>query len=356
VFDDQTAWTSVDGAVRGVGFAGTPDDGRYRLGVEAGPPRPAKAGEYRGLLELHGLEDGEFEWRMSEELAVGPVSGDDLERALTLLLVHAESHLDADLEARLRRELPRTARALGRLLSLDELRVSPDMGDTARVTLEASLALDQESAAAFPGYARFLRRHALPLRVRAVARDLGGAEWWEVALEDGRLRARLRVHGGSLAPLEGRPRRLPKRLQVALDLTTKAGPFRVGFRELAAEVELTSTSGRRGFMASFSEEPRWSLPFLIKPLLRSPLRRPFEQEGARFQGAILDEDRQTLILRSYRLVVKESWVIRWLGGVTGTAVGDFRRGAEQEADRFTAEFFQALRADLLDLAGDVRSQ
>jgi hypothetical protein len=192
--------------------------------------------------------------------------------------------------------------------------------------------------------------------MRAVAHDLQGAEWWLVSLEDGRLSARLRVQGGFLAPLEGRPRRLPRRLWVTLDLTTKAGPFRVGFAELSAYVELARTPDRRSFAASFKDEPRWSLPFLVKPLLRSPLRRPFEGEGARFEGAILDDGPQTLLVREYRMAVKESWVIRWLGGLMGTAVSDFRRGAEQEADRFTAEFLQALRADLLDLAGGAQPQ
>jgi len=356
VYDDQTAWTSIDGAVRGVGFAGAPGDGRYRLGVEPDPSQPAYAGEYRGILELRGSQESEFEWRMNEELAVGPVSGDDLDRALTLLLVRAEDLVEADPETLVRRELPRTAQALGRLATLNTLHLSPEAGDTTAVAFEASLALDQEGAAAFPGYARFLRKHALPLRMRAVAHDLQGAEWWQVSLEDGRLKAHLRVQGGFLAPLEGRPRRLPRRLRVTLDLTTKAGPFRVGFAELSAYVELAHTPGRRSFAASFKDEPRWSLPFLVKPLLRSPLQRPFEGEGARFEGAILDDGPQTLLVREYRMAVEESWVIRWLGGLMGMAVSDFRRGAEQEADRFTAEFLQALRADLLDLAGTAQPQ
>ena len=350
VYDDQAAWTHVDGIARGVGFSGAAREGRYELSVEPEPPRPASPGEYRGLLELRRLQEGEFEWRMSEELAVGPVSGDDLDRALTLLLVLAEGLVDADPQTLVRRELPRTARALGRLASLDSLRLSREAGDITAVDFEASLALDQESATAFPSYARFLRKHALPLRMRAVAHDLQGAEWWQVSLEDGHLRARLRVQGGFLAPLQGRPRRLPRRLRVTLDLTTEVGPFRVGFGELSAYVELAHTPGRRTFAASFNDEPRWSLPFLVKPLLRSPLRRPFEGEGARFEGGILDGGSQTLLVREYRMAVKESWVVRWLGGLMGTAVSDFRRGAEQQADRFTAECLQALRADLLDLA------
>jgi hypothetical protein len=49
-------------------------------------------------------------------------------------------------------------------------------------------------------------------------------------------------------------------------------------------------------------------------------------------------------------VVRETWILRWLGGMTSTAVDEFRRAAEAEADRFHRECLLALRDDLAALA------
>ena len=48
--------------------------------------------------------------------------------------------------------------------------------------------------------------------------------------------------------------------------------------------------------------------------------------------------------------MRETWILRWLGGMTSTAVSEFRRGAEAEADRFHRECLLALRDDLAALA------
>jgi len=47
-------------------------------------------------------------------------------------------------------------------------------------------------------------------------------------------------------------------------------------------------------------------------------------------------------------------IVRWLGGQAQTAMDEFRRGAEEEADRFSGEALEALRQDvraLLSLRG-----
>jgi len=52
------------------------------------------------------------------------------------------------------------------------------------------------------------------------------------------------------------------------------------------------------------------------------------------------------------LRVQESWIIRWLGGVSDKAVSDFRRGAEAEADRFSRECLYALRDDVVTVLSE----
>jgi hypothetical protein len=44
--------------------------------------------------------------------------------------------------------------------------------------------------------------------------------------------------------------------------------------------------------------------------------------------------------------VKESAIMRWLGGLGDTAFGDFEGTSEAEENRFLAELFGALREDV----------
>jgi hypothetical protein len=46
--------------------------------------------------------------------------------------------------------------------------------------------------------------------------------------------------------------------------------------------------------------------------------------------------------------IRESWIVRWLGGFAGKALDDLRV-AEAEADRFTLECLTAVREDLVSL-------
>ena len=56
-----------------------------------------------------------------------------------------------------------------------------------------------------------------------------------------------------------------------------------------------------------------------------------------------------LLVRDYRLAVRESWIVRWLGSLAGTAMTEFWRGAEEEADRFSGQVLEALRMDVAAL-------
>jgi hypothetical protein len=41
--------------------------------------------------------------------------------------------------------------------------------------------------------------------------------------------------------------------------------------------------------------------------------------------------------------------MRWFGGLGNSALGEFRKGAEKEFDRFNGGVLDALHTDLLDL-------
>ena len=193
------------------------------------------------------------------------------------------------------------------------------------------------------------------MRFRLTAEAPGRARLFNVALDQNRLTAAFRVHHGDLATLEGPPRPLPDRLRVRMDLSTKSGLFRVGVEDLEAAAALTVTPEERTIALAFQQEPHWLLPLLVHPFLRSSLRRPFQAGGARLAYALHAGEEQTTITREYSLVVKESWIVRWLGGFVGGAVSDFRRSAEAESDRFTSEGLAALRDDVVEIVLSPRS-
>jgi hypothetical protein len=128
------------------------------------------------------------------------------------------------------------------------------------------------------------------------------------------------------------------------------GMFRVGFLQLDADVQLIRDAHAKGFTARFRTSPDWELPFLAEQFVGSSLRRPFQAEGSLLGYTLRDAaGSQTLLVRDYQIPVKESWIVRWLGGLTGSTVEEFRRSAEAESDRFTSEVLQALRADVVEL-------
>jgi hypothetical protein len=347
IYDDAAAWPRRESAARIVELYGSHGPAGYRLAAGAHAPPLQHPGDYAAVLSLTRLGEGEFEWHMHESLAVGEVRVADLAQAAGVLFERASAAAPSDARGVCREALPRAARVLGRLFTLEEARLGTPVDGAAEVTLRARLdpaGLEDRA----PRYARFLRRQALTLRFQAVASDQAG-RWWGLEWRDGLAALHLRLRGGSLAPLDGPPRAVPDRLQVRVDLSSRRGLFGAGFEGLEADVELMGGATEKGFVAHFTRVPSWGLPPLAEPLLRRPLRRPFEGQGALLRYAI-SESSPTRLIREYRLSVQESWILRWLGGFMGGSVEEFRREAEAEADRFSGEVFWALRDDVMEAA------
>lgn len=343
-FADQSLWTGVDDGWRRLDLAGRPREDGYRLSVRPGVAAPSTPGEYRAVIALRELARGEYEWRGSDELAVGPVTGADFDRALTALLLSCERGGSGDARALVRADLPRAAAAWGRLFAMESLTITA-AGAGADVTV-AVIVDPRGIDGDFPRYAAYLRKYLAPVRLNAIAFDGDGRRWWEADLRDMRFTLRLRVQGGNLAPLGGGVPRIPATLSVRGDVSTRMGIFRLGMRALEADVELVRAPQEKAFAARFRREPDWQLPFLLEPFLRASLRRPFAGEGALLGLAVRNHQGQTTLERDYDVAVRESWIVRWLGGQAQTAMDEFRRGAEEEADRFSGEALEALRQDV----------
>jgi hypothetical protein len=352
VFDDPTAWTTRADGWRAIELAGYGSGGTYRIGVRGEAPPPEAPGQYRELVRLERVGGGRFEWRIDEEFAVGRVRPSDLAGALDAAFRAAETSTEASARAGIAEAFPRASARLGLLLRLEALSPRRDARGATSVHLAVRLVPDGIRGFA-PHYAAFLEKYARPIRASLRVADPEGATFWTLEAADNLWTVRLRVRDGNLVPLEGpADRRLPARLRATADYSTRMGRFKVGAARLAADVTLVRTPGEKALVARFLAEPDWRLPFLVETLLGGPLSYPFEGPGSEVAwGAREAPDGGTHLVGRYRARVRETWILRWLGGLTSDAVSEFRRGAEAEADRFHRECLLALRDDLVALEG-----
>jgi hypothetical protein len=122
--------------------------------------------------------------------------------------------------------------------------------------------------------------------------------------------------------------------------------FDVGASSLVADVTPIRDPDARGWSLRFRREPQWHFPLAVSRLLRAPLRRPFADGGAVLEYIVRDTTGgQTVLARNIHIVVQESAIVRWLGALGATAMGDLSIEAEQEKDRFIGEVFRAVGED-----------
>jgi hypothetical protein len=350
VFDDRAAWPAAQtGDFRAVEFTGFTAGAAYRFGIRPEAPEAVTPGQYRGRLRLDRLDSGRFEWTLREELATGPLRPADLSAALDGLFRGLEQADEAAARAEARAAFPRAGDALSQLLALDQLAPTRDAQGATRVTVRLRLAPAGLRASA-PRYASFVERYLVPIRSRLVVADKAGATWWTLEGDGGVWTLRLRVRGGSLVPLEGdAERRLPGELHATLDYATRMGRYSLAARGLEADVALTRTPVEKSFVARFHKEPDWDLPFLVETFLGGPLRFPFEGPGSEAGWGAREMPGGTQFFRHFRFRVRETFVLRWLGGMTSRAMSEFRAGAELEAERYYGACLVAARDDLADL-------
>lgn len=338
--NDGTRTVTVEG-----GFL----NNRYLFAAKPGANAPDQAGDSRHLMVLHRLTPDEFEWLTNVDIAAGPITANDIYNVVSALMKSAEHRTPAAVRADYRESFPRTTAALGRLLSLDTLRLTHDADSTTTITL--GIKLDPEKLRpTMPAFAAYLDKYATESRYRSVVTDKRGGRWIELWGANNFMNLRLRTLNGHFIPLNSAPRQIPRDLQMESDFTTKILIFHVGFTKMISDVTLIDSEHERGWFLRFTKEPDWQLPPTIGFFIRTPLRRPFQGQGSIFRLAILDSPgKQSIIGRRTSAVVQESTVLRFLNRLSGTAMGDFVGKAELEENRFSAEAFNAMRLDARSL-------
>jgi hypothetical protein len=348
IYNDTSVWTAWgNDSSRTITIDGSFSNNRYLFAARPWPAAPAtEPGDSRHFMRLHRLSDDEFEWITNVDIVAGRIKPDDFANVVSRLMASGENRSVSDLRADYRSSLPRTTATLGRLFSLENLSTTRDT-EGATVILLGIRLTPNGIRQTMPEFAKYLDKYFTPAKYRTVVSDKRGGRWLEINGEDNYMTLRLRSLNGHFAPLNGPARAIPDDLQMTSDFTTKILFFTVGFRALVSDVSVADSDRDRGWLLRFTREPDWKLPSAVSFMIHTPLKRPFENGGATFRIVLHENPSgQTIIARHTTTVVQESAILRFLGKLGSTAMGDFVGKSEIQENRFSADVFTALRLDL----------
>lgn len=347
VFSDTTVWTTSNDDTRTLFGDASFTNGRY---VFSNAPTNApldNPGDGRHIMRLHKQSDDVYDWFTGVDFAVGStITANDFANVVNRWLAASEGRSEAQLRASYRTTFPRTTAALGKLYSLDTL-ISVRDAEGAN-NLYLGIRIDPDGLrATLPQYAAYMDKYVNRVKLRFSLTDARGAKWVDVASRDGYITIRLRTRDGHFMPLEGALRPIPDTLVMHVDMTAKIKVFTVGVERMTGEWVNLHGDHSRGWALRFTKEPSWVLPPVVGHLIKSALRKPFEGAGTQFRFEVRDQPgSQTLMSRRGTTTVQESAVVRFLGKLGGTAMGDFVSTAEEQENRFNADVFGAMRADI----------
>lgn len=347
LWPDSSVWTGTAGSTRTLELEGRFDGRRYAFASRPGASAPDSPGDSRHVIRLAAAGEGEWLWNTAVEQAVGRVRAAEVASALTAGIAGL-ARPSGDLRPVVRTGLPRTSAALGRLLTLEQARSTP-LADGSHLVEIRSRFDAGRLRATMPAFAEYVQKWVHPSRVALALTDpRGTARWLELTIDDDVLVVRLRARAdGELLALDGPARPMPDTVQLRTDARVHYLMWDVGVTALVGEMTAVRTANERGWAVRWTRAPRWHIPLGVRHLMSSTLDRPFAREGMLFRLTLRDSQvGQTLLVRRFDVAVKESAIVRWLGGLGFKAMDDFAGRVEREENRFLAEALQALRADL----------
>ena len=300
----ESVWAMVP--ARGPRVRPSPDGSRRLPGTPA--PEAAREGAFR-VVDARGARRGPRRHRRAvpgSHLA-SPLRGCDDRRG----------------GPRAAREaFPRATAAFSRLVHLETLELQPE-SEATRIRVGLRIRPDGIRGIA-PRYAAFLDEYMAPVKASLTVADVTGASWWTTSLAEGLWSIGLRVRDGRLAPLEGPPdRRLPQRLRASFSYSTRAGILTVGVERSGCRRGAHPISARGGLRRPLRRGTR--LAAAISPGAAHQRLPAFSvrRSGLRVRLLAPRADRRAdPDLRDYRARVRESWVVRWLGGLSNHAFID----------------------------------
>lgn len=346
IYNDTSVWTAMGpDDTRTVTVEGEFGNNKYIFAAKPSTSTANEPGDSRHTMILRKVADNEYDWYTNVDIAAGSITANDLRNVLLAWMKSAERQSPAAIREDYRASFPRTTAALGRLFTLDSLRVTNDLDGATTIYMGIRLS-PARLRPTMPAFADYLDKYATESKYKSVIRDARGVRWIELAGADNFMTLKLRSIDGHFAPLSGPIQPIPDNLILDSEFTMKILIFHVGFRKLIGNVSVIDSEHEGGWFIRFTKEPDWKLPPTVGYLIKTPLRRPFKDAGAMFRLALLDTPgRQSIIGRRTSATVQESAILRFLNRLSGTAMGDFVGKAEAEENRFSAEVFNALRFD-----------
>ncbi len=346
VWDDTSVWTSQGKNERVLSIDAGFDGKRYLVKAAPNVPFPGTPGNARHVMRLSRLPGDEYRWTTAVDFAIGDIKATEFAEVFASLLRATAGRSEAAVRTDFRAAIPRGSAAFGRLFSIDTLRTVPRADGTTDVTFVTRIDPDGVRAS-FPAFASYLDKYVRTGHYAFTLADKRGARWMEMAAEKYRLTIRLRATAdGRMAPLDGTPRPFPNDVSLRGEAFAKVLVFNVGVTDLVIDLKWLHDAHERGWLLRFQRPPEWQLPPLVATMLKSPLKRPFEKGGFTFRLSVRDSDRaQTVISRQIDGTVKESAILRWLSGLSGTVMSDYVGPSEVETNRFLSEGFYGLKSD-----------
>lgn len=350
VYNDTTIWLSIGpDSARLFGDEGHFSVDRYVVTTALNTNPPDELTESREIIRLRKLSDNEYEWFTNVEVAIGRIGARNITDVLAASLAAGEGKTPAAIRANYTAAFPRTVAALGRLFTIDTLTTTTDSegATTFDIAIRLTPNILKES---MPHYAAYIDKYISKGKYRITLTDDTGARWFDARAANYYMHFKMRSKDGHFAPLEGAVRKMPSSLAIHIDMSMKILIFTVGWTEMVGDFDVIDTPHERGWSMRFAKEPEWHLPPTVGTLLKAPLRRPFQGAGIPVRISVRDNPgSQTILNRRGSMVVQESAILRFLNRLSGTAVGDFLGASEREANRFNADAFRALRADVAEI-------
>ncbi|HEY0929111.1 MAG TPA: hypothetical protein VGE27_04270 [Gemmatimonas sp.] len=348
---DTALWTGMQSTTRGaereLDIHAQLSGNAYRFDARPNAPVPTRPGEQRHTIRLTQQAESDWLWHTAVQHHVGTMPPQSLNGIMRGLLLSAERPATT-LRNDYRTTLPRTTAAFGRVVSLDSIATTAQADGSTLVNLKFRVDADRIKET-FPAYAKFLRKYVESSKWRYRLTDRTGAEWFDVQSANKVVTMRFRSHDGRLQPIAGAARAMPDTLQITADALAKFGLFTVGATNLRGDFIHIDTPQERAWLLRFTHEPEWHLPLIGERLMRTPLKHLFAGEGVKFKLGFRATPGGTLSERALDLPVRESAIMRFLGNLGFTAMSDFAGAVEEEENRFLADTFKAMRADLAAL-------
>ena len=347
IFDDSEVWEAQPSAKERLLFVnGVTTNGHYHLESHPAVAALQRPGDTRHIISLEQTGQSAFRWNTTVELAIGTITAENVSVLLSTLLAAPQTRTEAELRQDYRTAVPRTTAMLSKGFAIDTLRVTPGPAGTASVIMTLSFRPDLMKPV-YPALAGYLDKYLGPAKYHLAFADRAGTPVFDILGRDRTMTIRYRLQSGKLTTLSGPPKPWPDTLQLTSDVKLKVKIFNVGFHGLRTDLVLDNEGHERGYTFISQHEPDWDLPFITERFIRSPLRRPFEDEGAVFRMIVRDSAAtQSTLGRHVKLNVQESAIMRFIGGLASHAMGDLDAKVEADEDRFIRDLFLALQADL----------